>query len=177
MLDESPAASNADLIEDVREVILDRVIRDVEPRRNFPGGDTLHDEVCDLPFAGAQAVGGHAEPGDLPGTGRFDNDHRLAFTISVWLSQICLERQPPARARAGKKTRDAIEVSIRFGPQCPSQRTDHHPDRRRKALPFPPSGPEILEFSQPPFRGRAAMQYASTLIEDQHPGDIVALGL
>ena len=52
MLDEGPASPNANLLEDVGEVILDGVIRDVEPRRNFLGGNVLYDEICDLLFTG-----------------------------------------------------------------------------------------------------------------------------
>src|SRR5919205_4414523 len=75
---EGPATPHSCLLEDVREVLLDGVLGDVEGARDLAIGCAAHDELYYVPLPVRQAVGGCLEPGDIAGAGGFYNDHRHA---------------------------------------------------------------------------------------------------
>lgn len=77
VLDELPAVPDADLLEDVGEMGLDRVVGDKERSRELLGRCPLHYEP-DHFFARAKVVSGHIELGHPLRLARLDGYHRLA---------------------------------------------------------------------------------------------------
>src|ERR671921_2981402 len=99
MLYQGSAASYSNLVERVREVLLDGVLRDVERPGDLPRGSALHDEVHDRPLAFAQPVRGGTQPRQLLGPRRLDDDHRLPRAAGSELCPCAVEGEPAARAR------------------------------------------------------------------------------
>src|SRR5262245_17425003 len=76
-LDELAPAAHADLLEDVRQVVLDGVLGDDQGLGDLAGGGAARDQVDHLPLARAELVAGGAQPGHLARAGGLDDDHRL----------------------------------------------------------------------------------------------------
>src|SRR5690242_9102252 len=69
-LDQLASATDADLIEDVRQVVLYRVFGDEERGGDLPGGCATHHQLNDFALSRAQIVGGGLQPGQVRRTNR-----------------------------------------------------------------------------------------------------------
>ncbi len=77
--DEFPTASHADLLEDIGEVILDRVLGDVELLGDQPGGGAMDDQLDDFLFMTAELIAECGQPEYFLGSGWCDDHHRLGW--------------------------------------------------------------------------------------------------
>ncbi len=82
-LDERSTPAHTDLVEDMREVLLNGVLGDAQRSSDLFGRRPLRDTIYDRALSFAQPVRGGAQPGQFTRMRRLDDDYCLALTASV----------------------------------------------------------------------------------------------
>jgi len=100
-------APYADLIEDVGEVVLHRVLGDAEHSGNLLGRGASYYQLYDLLLSVAKPISGGFDPGDFFWPGGFYDDQHLARMFGTCFCEGTLQCQPTTGAGLDAQTWDA----------------------------------------------------------------------